>query len=44
MIGLLQRVTQAKVAVDGTVIAEIGCGVLALIGVEAGSSSSRSSR
>lgn len=36
MIGLLQRVTQAKVAVDGTVIAEIGCGVLALIGVEAG--------
>ena len=36
MIGLLQRVTQAQVAVDGTVIAEIGRGVLALIGVEAG--------
>jgi D-tyrosyl-tRNA(Tyr) deacylase len=36
MIGLLQRVTQAQVAIDRTVIAGIGCGVLALIGVEAG--------
>lgn len=36
MIGLLQRVTQAQVAVDGAVIAEIGRGVLALIGIEAG--------
>lgn len=36
MIGLLQRVTHAQVAVDGMVIAEVGRGVLALIGVEAG--------
>jgi D-tyrosyl-tRNA(Tyr) deacylase len=36
MIGLLQRVTHAQVAVEGTVVAEIGCGVLALVGVEAG--------
>ena len=36
MIGLLQRVTHAQVVVDGTVIAEIGRGALALIGIEAG--------
>ena len=36
MIGLLQRVTHAQVAVDATVIAEIGRGALAFIGVESG--------
>ncbi|HXV30317.1 MAG TPA: D-aminoacyl-tRNA deacylase [Sinorhizobium sp.] len=36
MIGLLQRVTHAQVAVEETVIAEIGRGALALIGVETG--------
>lgn len=38
MIGLLQRVTHAQVAIDGAVIAEIGRGVLVLIAVEAGDS------
>jgi D-aminoacyl-tRNA deacylase len=35
MIGLLQRVTHAQVAVDGVVIAAIERGALVLIGVEA---------
>ncbi|MEJ2315819.1 MAG: D-aminoacyl-tRNA deacylase [Gammaproteobacteria bacterium] len=34
MIGLLQRVTQASVSVDGESIAEIGRGILVLVGVE----------
>ena len=34
MIALIQRVTQASVAVDGDMVAQIGCGILALIGVE----------
>ncbi len=36
MIGLLQRVDTAQVAVDGTVIAAIQRGLLVLVGVEAG--------
>ncbi|MBZ0072305.1 MAG: D-tyrosyl-tRNA(Tyr) deacylase [Gammaproteobacteria bacterium] len=36
MIGLLQRVTEARVAVDGATIAAIGRGLLVLIGVERG--------
>lgn len=36
MIGLLQRVTHAQVAVGGAMIAEIGRGALVMIGVEAG--------
>ena len=34
MIGLLQRVTQAKVTVNGQAIAEIGEGLLVLVGVQ----------
>lgn len=34
MIGLLQRVTDAKVSVDGETVGEIGAGVLVLLGVE----------
>lgn len=36
MIGLLQRVSRAHVTVDGEVIAEIGDGLLVLVGVERG--------
>lgn len=36
MIGLLQRVTQARVSVDGQVVGEIGPGLLGLIDVQAG--------
>lgn len=36
MIGLLQRVSHAQVAVDATVIAAIGPGIVVLVGVEAG--------
>ncbi len=34
MIGLIQRVTEAKVEVDNSTVAQIGRGILALIGVE----------
>jgi len=36
MIGLLQRVTQARVDVDGKIIARIDRGLLVLVGVERG--------
>jgi len=36
MIGLLQRVTQARVEVGGRLIGEIGPGLLVLVGVERG--------
>ena len=36
MIGLLQRVTGARVQVQGLVVGEIGAGLLVLIGVQAG--------
>ncbi|MBX2879327.1 MAG: D-tyrosyl-tRNA(Tyr) deacylase [Granulosicoccus sp.] len=36
MIALLQRVTEASVSIDGKLTAEIGQGLLALIGVEKG--------
>ena len=38
MIGLLQRVTQAKVEVDKQIVGEIGQGLLVLIGVQKGDS------
>jgi D-tyrosyl-tRNA(Tyr) deacylase len=36
VIGLIQRVTSARVEVDGRVVAEIGRGLLALVGVRRG--------
>lgn len=36
MIGLIQRVSQASVVVDGQPTGEIGAGILALIGVQRG--------
>ena len=44
MIALLQRVSEASVAVDGTTIASIARGVLALIGVERGDSEAEADR
>jgi D-tyrosyl-tRNA(Tyr) deacylase len=38
MIGLIQRVSGAKVVVDGTIIGEIGIGLLVLAGMERGDS------
>ena len=36
MIGLLQRVTEARVVVDDALVGEIGLGLLVLVGVERG--------
>lgn len=38
MIALLQRVSEATVIVNGNMVGEISCGILALIGVERGDS------
>lgn len=44
MIGLLQRVTQAEVSVDGHRIARIGHGLLVLVGVQKGDDETRAER
>ena len=44
MIALIQRVTQASVAVGGDTIAEIGPGILALVGVERGDTEAEAQR
>ncbi|HEX6994860.1 MAG TPA: D-aminoacyl-tRNA deacylase [Gammaproteobacteria bacterium] len=36
MIGLLQRVSRARVTVDGEIVGQIGMGLLVLVGVERG--------
>jgi len=44
MIGLLQRVSSAAVAVNGRQIAGIGAGLLVLVGVQRGDSEARAER
>jgi len=44
MIGLLQRVSEASVRVEGALIAEIGRGLLVLVGVEAGDAEAQAER
>ncbi|MET0985607.1 MAG: D-aminoacyl-tRNA deacylase [Steroidobacteraceae bacterium] len=44
MIALLQRVTQAQVSVDGTVIGRIGAGLMVLVGVQRGDGETESAR
>src|ERR1043166_1090894 len=44
MIGLLQRVTSAAVAVGGHEVARIGLGLLVLVGIERGDDSGRARR
>ena len=44
MIGLLQRVTQARVVVEEEVVGEIGPGLLVLLGVERGDDEQRAER
>ncbi len=44
MIGLLQRVSEASVAVDGKAVASIGRGLLVLVGAEKGDSEKQAER
>ena len=44
MIALIQRVTEARVEVDGKIVGEIGRGILALIGVERGDTQAQAER
>jgi D-tyrosyl-tRNA(Tyr) deacylase len=44
MIGLLQRVTEARVDVDGVCVGRIGAGLLVLVGVERGDSEAQAER
>ena len=44
MIALIQRVTEARVEVDGNVVGAIGPGILALVGVERGDTEAQAGR
>ena len=44
MIALIQRVTQARVVVDGETLGEIGAGILALVGVQRGDGEAQAAR
>ncbi|MFH1605066.1 MAG: D-aminoacyl-tRNA deacylase, partial [Pseudomonadota bacterium] len=44
MIGLLQRVSQAKVEVDGASVGEIGLGLMVLVCAERGDSEAEADR
>ncbi len=44
MIGLLQRVSEARVTVDGEAVGQIGRGLLVLVGIEKGDSESQAER
>jgi D-tyrosyl-tRNA(Tyr) deacylase len=44
VIGLLQRVTQASVSIEGTQVASIGRGLLVLVGVEKGDKGDQADR
>lgn len=44
MIGLLQRVTEARVEVGGEIVGEIGAGLLVLVGVERGDAEPQADR
>lgn len=44
MIGLLQRVAQASVTVEGAVVGAIGSGLLVLVGVEKGDAEAQAER
>jgi D-tyrosyl-tRNA(Tyr) deacylase len=44
MIGLIQRVSKAKVEISGETVAEIGQGLLVLVGVERGDGSAEADR
>jgi len=44
MIGLLQRVTEARVSVGSEVLAEIGVGLVVLVGIERGDTATEAAR
>jgi D-tyrosyl-tRNA(Tyr) deacylase len=44
MIGLLQRVTQASVTVEGAITGTIGPGLLVLVGVQGGDTAAQGER
>lgn len=44
MIGLLQRVTESRVRVEGETVAEIGLGLLVLVGVQKGDDEAKAAR